>query len=243
MLRLGEKAVALEEKKKFEVPDWLIKLILGGTAIGVGGYLLYYWLSGAAATEEAKKQLEKWSKEYADELKKIASENRLPTSAEEYALKRKKEAMDEAYKKLAEASNYAYETVLRIFIAAISAGAAVVLISRLAKSYWETHVKEVKTPSAAVQLLRESIAIDLHAAGLTTLAVALHTQTQTVFQTIYAPMMQAEIATLQAAIPTLTGLELMWAQFMLTSLQTELATTIPLIFTSAASILAVPPPI
>jgi hypothetical protein len=242
---VGEKAVAVkaERKRKIEVPDWLIKLILGGSAIGVGGYLLYYWLSGGAAVDAARRELEKWSKEYGDELAKTASENRLPTSAEEYALKRKKEAMDDAYRRLAEASRYAYDTVLRIFIAAISAGAAVVLISRLAKSYWETHVKDVKTPSAAVQLMREAIAIDLHAAGMTTLAVALHTQTQTVFQTIYAPMMQAEIATLQAALPTLTGAELMWAQLMITSLQMELTTTIPLIFTSAASILAVPPPI
>jgi predicted PurR-regulated permease PerM len=243
MLRLGEEAVALEEKKKPTVPDWLIKLILGGTAIGVGGYLLYYWLSGAAATEEAKKQLEKWSKDYGDELAKITSENRLPTSAEEYALKKKKEQIQYWHNKLAEAARYSIDVVWKIAIAAISAGFTVLLISKLAKGYWETHIKEVKTPAAAVQLMRESIAIDLHAAGMTTLAVALHTQTQTVFQTIYAPMMQAEIATLQATIPTLTGLELMWAQFMLTSLQTELATTIPLIFTDAASILAVPPPI
>jgi hypothetical protein len=230
------------EERRIEVPNWLIKLILGGAAIGVGGYILYYWISGGAAVAAARAELEKWSREYADELARIAKQGRVPTSAEEYALKRKKEAMDKAYDDLAKASRYSIDMVRDILIAAIGAIAAAILISRLARDYWDTHVKNVRTPAAAVQLLRESIAIDLHAAGLTSLAVALHTQTQTVFNTIYAPMMQAEIATLQTAIPTLTGAELMWAQFLLTSLQTELATTIPLIFTSAASILAVPPP-
>jgi hypothetical protein len=228
-----------EEKKPITVPDWAVKLILGGSAIAVGGYIVYYWVSGGAVAAAAKKEIEYWADEYAREFKKIAAEGRIPTEAEEWALKTKKERLDGAYSILFNIQNIARDLMLSAF--GIVAGAW--LIHKLARDYWDTHAKEVQTPASAVQLLREAIAIDLHAAGQTTLAVALHTQTQTVFQTLYAPMMQAEVAALQAQIPTLVGSQLIWAQFLIQSLQIELAATIPAIMAAAASILAVPPPI
>jgi hypothetical protein len=228
-----------EKEKKPAVPDWAVKLILGASAIGVGGYILYYYVSGGAAAAAAKAELEYWTREYADELKKITGENRVPTTSEEYALKAKAERMQEAYNRL-----YSIYTVGRdILLAAIGVVAGAWLVHKIARDYWDTHVKDVRTPQAALQLLREAHAIDLHAAGQTTLAVALHTQTETMFQTLYVPMMQAEIATLQAQIPALVGTQLLWAQFLIQSLQIEMTTTIPTIMAAAASILAVPPPI
>lgn len=228
-------AEAREEKPR--VPDWLIKLILGGSAIAVGGYIVYYVLSGGAAAESAKKELAKWTDEYARELKKIMDERRLPTESEEYALKAKAERIDAAYRRF----YVIYDKAVAVLIGIFSVYFAYKLVSKLARDYWETHAKNVRTPAAAVQLLREAIAIDLHAMGQTTLAVALHTQTETMFHTIYAPMIQAEIATLNTQIPYLTGTQLLWAQFMVQSLQLEMTTLIPSIMTAAASILAVPP--
>lgn len=228
-----------EEKKRFEVPDWAVKLVLGGAAIGVAGYVAYYFLSGGAAAEAAKKEITDWTNEYARELKKITDERRVPTQAEEYALKAKAERIEAAYGKL----HVIYDKAVAFLIAAVGAAATVWLISRLAKDYWQTHVKEVKTPYAAVHLLREAIAIDLHAAGQTTLAVALHTQTQTMFQTLYTPMMQSEVAYLTSVLPTLTGTRLLMAQFLIQSLQLEMAVIIPSIMAAASAILATPPPI
>ena len=227
------------EEKKPAVPDWAVKLILGGSAIAVGGYVVYYFVSGGALAEAAKKELSQWTDEYARELKKITDEGRIPTEAEEYALKAKAERMQAAYDKLASI----YDKAPYILLAAVGIAAGVWLVHKLARDYWETHVKNVRTPQAALQLLREAHAIDLHAAGQTTLAVALHTQTETMFQTLYAPMMQAEIATLTAQLPTLVGTQLIWAQFLIQSLQIEMTATIPAIMAAAASILAVPPPI
>jgi hypothetical protein len=231
--------MAEEKKKKPAVPDWAVKLILGGSAIGVGGYIAYYFVSGGALADAAKKEIAEWTSEYQRELKKIMDEGRVPTEAEEYALKAKAERIDVAYRQF----YVIYDKAIAILLGIFGIYVAGKLISKLARDYWETHAKDVKTPAAAVQLMRESIAIDLHAAGQTTLAVALHTQTQTMFQTLYVPMMQTEIATLQAQIPTLVGAQLIWAQFLIQSLQIEMTTTIPAIMAAAASILAVPPPI
>jgi hypothetical protein len=115
------------------------------------------------------------------------------------------------------------------------------LVHKIARDYWDTHVKDVRTPQAALQLLREAHAIDLHAAGRTTLAVALHTQTELMFATLYTPMMQAEVAALTAQLPTLVGAQLIWAQFLIQSLQVEMATTIPELIAAAGAILALPP--
>jgi hypothetical protein len=227
-----------EEKKPITVPDWAVKLILGGSAIGVGGYIVYYWVSGGALADAAKKELTYWADEYAREFKKITDEGRIPTETEEWALQKKAERMDDAYAKLASI----YDKAPYIVLAAFGIVAGAWLIHKLARDYWDTHVKDVRTPYAGYICLREAIAIDLHAAGNTTLAVALHTQTQTVFQTLYVPMMQAEVAALQAQIPTLVGSQLIWAQFLIQSLQIELAATIPAIMAAAASILAWPPP-
>jgi|GEM_PF-4456345 hypothetical protein len=228
-----------EKEKKPAVPDWAVKLILGASAIGVGGYIVYYFVSGGALADAAKKEISEWTDEYQREFKKIVDEGRVPTEAEEYALKAKAERIDSAYRQF----YVIYDRAIAILLGIFGIYVAGKLISKLARDYWETHAKDVKTPAAAVQLMRESIAIDLHAAGQTTLAVALHTQTQTMFQTLYVPMMQAEVAALQAQIPTLVGAQLIWAQFLIQSLQTEMATTIPTIMAAAASILAVPPPI
>jgi hypothetical protein len=228
-----------EKKKKPAVPDWAVKLILGGSAIAVGGYIVYYFVSGGALAEAAKKELTYWTDEYARELKKITDEGRVPTQAEEYALKAKAEKMQEAYDKLASI----YDKAPAILLTAVGIAAGVWLVHKLARDYWDTHVKDVRTPYASYICLRDAIAIDLHAAGHTTLAVALHTQTRTMFQTLYAPMMQAEMATLTAQLPTLVGTQLIWAQFLIQSLQIEMTATIPAVMAAAASILAVPPPI
>jgi hypothetical protein len=228
-----------EEKKPPTVPDWLIKLVLGGTAIGVGGYILYYFVSGGAAAASARKELEHWSSEYTRELKQITDQGRTPTSAEEEALKLKAQQMESAYDKLFQIYNVARDVLL----AAIGITAGAWLVHKLARDYWDTHVKNVRTPQAALQLLREAHAIDLHAAGRTTLAVALHTQTETIFAKLYTPMIQAEITTLTAKLPTLVGAQLIWTQFLIQSLQIEMTTIIPSLIAAAGSILTVPLPL
>ena len=228
----------MAEEKKPAVPDWAVKLILGGTAIGVGGYIIYYYVSGGAAAAAAKKELEYWTEEYAKELKKATDEARILTTAEEQALKLKAERMEAAYDKLFTI----YKTARDVLLVAIGAVAGVWLISALAKDYWKTHVAEVRTPYAAFELLREAHAIDLHAYGQTTLAVALHTETQETFATLYTPMMQAEMSMLTAQIPTLTGAQLIWTQYLVQSLSIEMTATIPALIAAAGTILALPPP-
>jgi hypothetical protein len=227
-----------EERKPPAVPDWLIKLILGGSAIGVGGYIIYYFVSGGEAARAARQELEYWTAEYARELKEITDKAQIPTPAEETALKLKAERMEATYNQLFKIYNVARDVLL----AAIGTAATVWLISKLAKDYWKTHVTEVKTPQSAIQLLREAHAIDLHAMGQTTLAVAMHTQTQYAFTTLYTPLIQAEIATLTAQLPTLTGTQLLWTQYLIQSLQIEMSTIIPAMMSAAGAILALPPP-
>jgi len=227
------------ERKEGGFP-WWGKIALGATAVVVGGVVLYELgvTVFGAGPKAAADQLEYWSKEYAKELHEITAQNRLPTAAEEYALKKKQDQIDTAYNKLFTV----YGVARDVLIAALAVAAAVWLASALARGYWNTHVGKVNTPAATTQLLRSAQAIDLYATGHAGLAVALQDQTQAAFQSLYSPAFQAEIITLQTMIPTLTGTQLVLTQLLVQNLQLELATTIPTLFMAARQILLLPPP-
>lgn len=218
---------------------WWGKVAIGVTAVVVGGVALYELgvKTFAAGPAAATQQLDYWSAEYAKELHAIAAQNRLPTAAEEYALKKKQDQIDTAYNELFTVWGVARD----VLIAAIAAGAAAWLFSTLARSYWNTHVGKVDTPAGATQLLRSAESIDLYATGHVSLAVALQDQTQAAFESLYSPAFQAEIITLQAEIPTLVGSQLALTQLLVENIQVELATTIPALFLAAQQILLLPP--
>ena len=212
-------------------------MALAGTAIVAGGVALYELAvkTFAAGPQAAQQQLSYWSGEYSKELNNILVTNTLPTAAEEYALQAKQTQMDTAYNELFTVWGIAKN----VLIDAIAAAATVWLISTLARGYWNTHVGNVDTPAAAVQLLRSAEAIDLYATGHTSLALAFQDQTEAVFTSAYTPMYETEISNLQAQTEVLTGTELELTEALVESLQVEVATTIPSLF--AAAELLMPP--
>lgn len=225
--------------EKGKIPGWTKAVLIGGGVAG-GIYALYrlgttVFAAGPAA---ALDKLNYWTAEYAKELKAITDQNRLPSASEEYALNKKQGMIDQAYNELFTV----YGVARDVLIAGIAAVAAIYLISRLARSYWNTHVTDTQTPASAVELLRSAYAVDLYATGHTGLGVALQDQTEAVFTSLATPTFEAEIFGLQTQIATLTGNQLLLTQLLVQNLQLELASTIPTILTAASQILALPPP-
>jgi hypothetical protein len=214
---------------------WWAKVALAGAAIVGGGVALYELAvkTFAAGPQAAQQQLSYWSGEYSKELNNILVTNTLPTAAEEYVLQQKKTQMDDAYNELFTVWGIAKN----VLIDAIAAAATVWLISTLARGYWNTHVGQVDTPAAAVQLLRSAEAIDLYATGHTSLALAFQDQTEAVFTSLYTPAFQTEISTLQAQSETLMGTQLELTEVLVENLQVELATTIPSLFAAAEALM------
>jgi len=102
-----------------------------------------------------------------------------------------------------------------------------------ARSYVRTNITNVRTSAGFEALMRSAVNISLVEAGQTSLAVAAQTSTEMWVNASLNPAMQSEIALLTAQIPSLMGTQLIWAQFMVSSLQFQMMTAIPATLTAA----------
>jgi hypothetical protein len=209
------------------LPWWAWGLLAVPVAIG-GGYVLYkvgttIASSFAAGPQAADHELTKWSDEYAKELSAITAQNRLPNASEEYALKAKIQRIDDAYNKLFTIYGVAED----VLIGVIATAALAYIVTRVARDYWNSHVGQVKTPAAAIELYRCCEAVDAYGLGSISYAVALNTQNETIFTSLYSPLYQADVYALQGQLSALTGLQLEYTELLITDLQVELETIIP----------------
>lgn len=212
----------MSEKKG--LPTWA-KLTLAGIGV-VGGIFAIYELATtvfAAGPAAASNQLTSWSDDYAKELAAIVDSGTLPTSAQEYALKAKQQQIDDAYNRLFTVYGIAEDVLL----AAVGAALVGYIITATAKNYWNTHVSSANSPASYIMLFRNCQAIDAASEGEVSYAVALNTQTQTVFSQIISPYMQTEVSSLEASTATLVGTELELTETLITTLDVEIETTIP----------------
>jgi hypothetical protein len=215
---------------------WYVWAIIGAAGVGGGIYALYklgttvFGAGPAAATNELKS----WSDEYAKELNAILAQGRLPTQAEEFALKQKQQMIDDAYSKLF----IVYGVAAEVIIAGLVTAGLVWLASSVARDYLKTHSVNVKTSASYIQLFRSCEAIDLSEGGNLSLAVALNTQTQTVFNSVYSPLFQTEINTYESSLPTLVGTELVATEELVINLETDMQVTIPNLLLDVTSFLA-----
>jgi hypothetical protein len=230
--------MAEEAKLTREEVNLILGVVLGVGGIAAVAYVAYMLLVGPL--DAKKEELKYWQEEFTRELKEYTSSQQgALTEAQEKALEVKRGEVERVSKEIAEMGGNWVEAL--VAVGGVVAG--VWLVHKLARDYWDTHKDKISTPAGWAMLMRNAVNIDFFAGGQTSLAIAAQTQTDYMFKTMLTPALQAEISYLTNILPSLTGLTLMWAQMMITGLQTEMLITIPAFISVAWTIMGATPPI
>jgi len=228
-----------------EVPGWVVGLALGGAAIGVGGYLIYEWLVGPRKylEEQYKRLLEDYVREHVQFIQQTGG---ALTKEQEAILSEKQRRLSEIEKAWRELTGSTVSiltiigTGVAVGIVAYALGVAISKIVR-ARRYAEENAKNVQTTEGLLSYIRCTVNVALAELGYVNVATAAQISTNVWASTYLYPAMQAEINLLQAQLATLTGVQLMIAQFLISALTVQMTATIPAMLQSA--LLYIMPPI
>jgi uncharacterized membrane protein (DUF106 family) len=235
-----------EAKPKRGIPDWLVKLTLGCAAIGVGGYIAYEVL--IAPRKYWEKEYEKWFEEYVKEYKQYVEQTGGALTAEqENVLNSKLEKMREAEKNLMSVTGQLWDKV--VYPIVITVCIAIILkyfpYQKVAEAikFYRQNAPNAKSAEGVAALTRCTINVAYAEMGNISLATAAQTSTEMWATTMLYPTMEATVSLLTAQLPTLTGIQLAIAQYLITALQIQMSITIPSTLAAAASIITALPPI
>lgn len=212
------------------------KLIIGLSAIATAGIIIYkvvydYFVGPRKAIIDLiNKLVETKTKFYAETI--VAQEGALTAEQEEYLQKLNKRIDDLSDDVVAWGGDFSQILQKALILGAGVAFAYVALRYGVpeiikARRYVNTNISNVRTSAGMEALMRSSINISLAEVGQTSMAVAAQTSTEMWVSATLNPAMQGEIALLTAQIPSLVGTQLLWAQFMVSSLQFQMITAIP----------------
>lgn len=211
------------------------KIILGLAAIFTAGIIVYkvvydYFVGPRKALEDALRQLvEAKIKFYTEAV--ITQEGALSESQEQY-LEKVNDQIDVFGKDLKEMGGD-FTGILQLATVGLIGVAFTAVVLKYggkiiqARNYVKTNITNVRTSAGFEALMRSAVNVSFAEVGRTSLAVAAQTSTEMWVSATLNPAMQAEITLLTAQIPALVGTQLMWAQFMVSSLQFQMMTAIP----------------
>ncbi len=225
----------MAERREF---PWWVKAIVY-VAVPVGVIIVVYklisdWLMGPI---NAIKDL--WQRQYNDyvaEMKEYAEKGLITSPDYQEVLNRKSTAIQQTEKSYVQLSMNLQATITTC-VAIIVAGLATVGIAREIIDKWSKRVSgQAQTAKGQDYVCVCALAEDLAARGKLTEASGLVTAMQNYFNTVDAPFMKQQISYYQSILPTLTGAELLYANFLINAYTTELA-AIPVWFASLPPIL------
>lgn len=224
------------------------KLVIGLTAIVTAGLIIYkvvydYFVGPRKATIDLlNKLVETKSKFYAEAT--VAQQGALTADQEEYLMKLNKQIDDLSADVVAWGGDFSKLLQNALLLGAGVAFAYVALKYGIpeiikARNYVKENIANVRTSAGMEVLMRSAVNASLAEAGQVSFAVAAQTSTEMWVTQALNPAMQSEVALLTAQMPTFVGTQLLWAQFMVSSLQFQMATAIPATL-SAAWLLIMP---
>jgi hypothetical protein len=220
-----------------EVPSWAVGLALGATAIGVGGYIVYEWLVGPRKhlEDQYKSLLEDYVREYTQFVQQTGG---ALTKEQESILSEKQRRMSEIEKAWRELTG-STQSILTIVGVGLVVGFVAYCLGKgiaeivKARKYAEENAKNVYTTEGAISYIRCTVNVALAELGYVNLATAAQISTNVWASTYLYPTMQIEINALTAQLATLTGVQLMIAQFLINALTVQMTATIPAMLQSA----------
>jgi len=217
------------------------KLVIGLAAIATAGIIIYkvvydYFVGPRKATIDLlNKLVETKTKFYTETI--IQQEGALTAEQEDY-LKTLNKRIDELSTTVINWGGDFSGLLRTALLAGIGIGFTAVILKYggniiKARNYVKENIANIRTSAGMEALMRSTINLSLAEVGRTSMAVAAQTSTEMWVTQTLNPMMQSEVALLTAQIPTLVGTQLIWAQFMVSSLQFQMATAIPATLTAA----------
>lgn len=208
------------------------KIVLGLAAIVTAGIIVYEYFVGPrrALEDTLKKLVEAKIKFYTEAT--IAQEGALTVDQEGFLDELNKKIDDLTDDFVAMGGDFS-DLLQLVALGAIGIGFTAVILKYggniiKARKYVNTNITNVRTSAGFEVLMRNAINVSFAEVGQMSLAVASQTSTEMWINATLAPAMQTEIALLTAQIPAMVGTQLMWAQFMVSSLQFQMVTGIPL---------------
>lgn len=215
---------------KDDLGEVLIPVALGLGAITVGGWVVYQIF--VAPVEAKKDELKMWVDEWLREYEEYIQDGAINVE-EQQALDFKTDMIE----KVSEEIMAFGWTPEKIYGLVFTAGVTLLglYVGKRAFDYFITRRQqgEIKTVHGYIAAMGSAINIDLAEQGFPTLATAAQTSLQNWVNTYHIPLMQNQISYYQALIPYLTGMELLWAQYMITALQFEISIGIAAILSAA----------
>jgi hypothetical protein len=208
------------------------------TAIGIGGYVLYKIFTGTPSQtlDNLQKQ---WQSVYDDYVKEYTEYTKSGggalTKAQEDLLTRKQQIMNDLDHQM---GNISGQTVAEIVAGVVGVAALAITLKYLgnissavgrAANWFKSNLSKVTDSYGLTSLARTSVNVAYAESGQISLAAAAQTQTNIWASTTLYPTMNNAITTLQMELATLTGMELAISEALISSLQIEVATTIPTI--------------
>jgi len=217
------------------------KLVIGLAAIATAGIIIYkvvydYFVGPRKATIDLlNKLVETKTKFYTETI--IQQEGALTAEQEDY-LKTLNKRIDELSTTVINWGGDFSGLLRTALLAGIGIGFTAVILKYggniiKARNYVKENIANIRTSAGMEALMRSTINLSLAEVGRTSMAVAAQTSTEMWVTQALNPAMQSEIALLTAQMPTLVGTQLIWAQFMVSSLQFQMATAIPATLTAA----------
>lgn len=219
-----------------------VKLILWLSAIATTGIIvgkvLYDYFVGPRKTiiDLLNKLVETKTKFYAETI--IAQEGALTAEQEDYLKTLNKRIDDLSSQVIAWGGDFS-NLLQKALIAGAAIGFTAVILKYgvvplyKARKYLNDNIANVRTSAGMEVLMRSTMNIAVFEVGQISFAVAAQTSTEMWVAQTLTPAMQSEVALLTAQMPGFVGTQLLWAQFMVSSLQFQMATSIPIALTAA----------
>ena len=240
-VKSGRKTLANDEKEKWVWTS--LKYVLPVVALGGGLYIVWSYFDKQSRFANAKTQWESYFNAYMTKWEAFNADGTL-TEEENAELERERVLLDSAQKDMSAAVNAPDPITYAIEALSIAGGAAILLkygFPSVVRSLTEWQKQKQKSGEAKTQYtVYEMVHMaDALYTAITDpiLATQKMTAAQNAFQNFTVPSLQTEVNFLQAHMVQFTGIQLLYAQYMVANLMADVVFMTQVMYPFAFSLL------